>query len=63
MYNRIYILSNHGKTKNYIKKVFGGGFSFTIHEHEAVSFSQDDTKSILQIASKIDFDFYTEAVN
>lgn len=61
MYKHIYILSNKGATKNYIKRVFNDGFSFTLDRNEALPFSVDDSKSLLKMTESFDFKFYEEA--
>lgn len=42
----IYVLSNEGETKNYIKQEFPGGLSFTREKDEAVRYTDSDAQTL-----------------
>lgn len=41
----IYVLSNKGETKNYIRKEFPGGLSFTKNKDEAIRYTDSDAQA------------------
>ena len=40
----VYILSNHGKNKNYVKNTFNNGATFTRDINKAMEFSKEDAQ-------------------
>lgn len=42
----IYVLSNEGETKNYIKQEFPGGISFTREKDEAIRYTDSEAKEL-----------------
>lgn len=42
----VYILSNHGKNKNYVKQTFGNGATFTRDKENALKFDREDAENM-----------------
>lgn len=42
----VYILSNHGKNKNYVNRAFNNGVTFTRDKSKAYWFSRDDAENM-----------------
>ena len=40
----VYILSNHGGNKNYVKKTFNNGATFTRDKNKALRFGKEDAE-------------------
>lgn len=59
----VYILSNHGKNKNYVKKMFGNGATFTRDKEEALTFDREGSINMRRMLMNSIGNAYVEEAN